>query len=54
MRKPGGRRASTRVPAVIINGRYLISGGQPSEVFEQAIRKIASEIAEGAAAEGAV
>ena len=42
------------VPAVIINGRYLISGGQPSEVFEQAIRKIASEIPEGAAAEGTV
>ena len=31
------------VPAVIINGRYLISGGQPSVVFEQAIRKIAGE-----------
>ena len=30
------------VPAVIINGRYLISGGQPAEAFEQAIRKIAA------------
>lgn len=30
------------VPAVIINGRYLISGGQPPEAFEQAIRKIAA------------
>jgi predicted DsbA family dithiol-disulfide isomerase len=40
------------VPAVIINGRYLISGGQPPEAFEQAIRKIASEIPEAAAAEG--
>ena len=38
------------VPAVIINGRYLISGGQPSEVFEQAIRKIAAEDAEAPAA----
>ena len=38
------------VPAVIINGRYLISGGQPSEVFEQAIRKIAAEAAEAPAA----
>ena len=37
------------VPAVIINGRYLISGGQPSEVFEQAIRKIAAEDAEAPA-----
>ncbi|MCL6699327.1 DsbA family oxidoreductase [Sphingomonas sp. NSE70-1] len=38
------------VPAVIINDRYLISGGQPSEVFEQAIRKIAAEGAEAPAA----
>ena len=30
------------VPAVIINGRHLISGGQPPEVFEQALRKIAA------------
>jgi predicted DsbA family dithiol-disulfide isomerase len=29
------------VPAVIINDRHLISGGQPPEVFEQAIRQIA-------------
>jgi predicted DsbA family dithiol-disulfide isomerase len=29
------------VPAVIINDRHLISGGQPVEVFEQALRKIA-------------
>ena len=31
------------VPAVIINDRHLISGGQPAEVFEQALRKIAAE-----------
>ena len=31
------------VPAVIINERYLISGGQPTEVFEAAIRKIAAD-----------
>jgi predicted DsbA family dithiol-disulfide isomerase len=31
------------VPAVIINDRYLISGGQPAEYFEQALRQIASE-----------
>lgn len=30
------------VPAVIINERHLISGGQPPEVFEQALRQIAS------------
>lgn len=31
------------VPAVIINDRHLISGGQPAEVFEQALRQIAAE-----------
>jgi predicted DsbA family dithiol-disulfide isomerase len=30
------------VPAVIINDRHLISGGQPAEVFENALRRIAS------------
>ncbi|MES2787452.1 MAG: DsbA family oxidoreductase [Pseudomonadota bacterium] len=32
------------VPAVIINGRYLIQGGQPPETFEQSLRQIASEV----------
>lgn len=31
------------VPAVIINDRHLISGGQPVAVFEQALRQIAAE-----------
>jgi predicted DsbA family dithiol-disulfide isomerase len=31
------------VPAVIINDRHLISGGQPAEVFEQALRQIAAQ-----------
>ena len=31
------------VPAVVINDRHLISGGQPPEVFEQALRRIAAE-----------
>jgi predicted DsbA family dithiol-disulfide isomerase len=31
------------VPAIIFNRRYLVSGGQPAEVFEQAIRQIVSE-----------
>ena len=31
------------VPSVVVNQRYLISGGQPAEVFEQALRKIAQE-----------
>jgi predicted DsbA family dithiol-disulfide isomerase len=29
------------VPAVIINDKHLISGGQPPEVFEQALRQLA-------------
>ena len=32
------------VPAIIIDESYLISGGQPSEVFEQVIRKIVPEL----------
>ena len=31
------------VPAIVINERHLISGGQPPEVFEQALRQIAAE-----------
>ena len=31
------------VPAVIINDRHLVSGGQPPEVFEQALRQIAAQ-----------
>ena len=31
------------VPAIIIDRKHLISGGQPSEVFEQALRQIAAE-----------
>ena len=31
------------VPAVIINDQQLISGGQPPEVFEQALRQIAKD-----------
>ena len=29
------------VPAIIIDRRHLISGGQPPEVFERALRQIA-------------
>lgn len=36
------------VPAVIINDRHLIQGGQPPELFEQAIRQIAAAEAAGA------
>jgi predicted DsbA family dithiol-disulfide isomerase len=31
------------VPSIIVNGRYLIQGGQPPEVFEQTLRQIAAE-----------
>ena len=34
-------RGIRSVPAVIINDQHLISGGQPVEVFEQALRQIA-------------
>lgn len=30
------------VPAIVINQRHLIQGGQPPEVFEQALRQIAA------------
>jgi predicted DsbA family dithiol-disulfide isomerase len=31
------------VPSVIVNSKYLIQGGQPVQIFEQALRRIASE-----------
>jgi predicted DsbA family dithiol-disulfide isomerase len=31
------------VPATVIDDRHLLSGGQPPEVFEQALRRIAAE-----------
>ena len=31
------------VPTVIVDGRHLIQGGQPVEVFEQALRRIAAQ-----------
>ena len=32
------------VPAVIINDKHLISGGQPVELFEQALRQVAAGV----------
>jgi len=43
-------RGINAVPSVIVNDRYLISGGQPAEVFEQALRQIAAETERGPAA----
>ncbi len=31
------------VPAIILNDRHLLQGGQPSEVFEQALREVAAQ-----------
>ena len=39
------RQGISAVPAIIINQRHLISGGQTPEVFEQALRQIASQAA---------
>ena len=38
-------RGINSVPAVVIEGKYLVSGGQPVAVFEQALRKIAEDMA---------
>jgi predicted DsbA family dithiol-disulfide isomerase len=35
-------RGINAVPAVVVDGKYLISGGQPAAVFEEALRKIAA------------
>lgn len=37
------RQGIHSVPAVIINDRHLVQGGQPPEVFEQALRQIAAQ-----------
>lgn len=36
-------RGINSVPAVVVEGKYLISGGQPAAVFEEALRKVAEE-----------
>lgn len=36
-------RGISAVPAVVINDRYLITGGQPPEAFESALREIAAD-----------
>jgi len=40
-----GRQGISAVPSVIVNDKYLIQGGQPAEIFEQALRQIAAEAA---------
>jgi predicted DsbA family dithiol-disulfide isomerase len=36
-------RGINGVPAVVVEGKWLISGGQPAGVFEEALRQMASE-----------
>jgi predicted DsbA family dithiol-disulfide isomerase len=36
-------RGINSVPAIVVNEKYLISGGQPAGAFEQALRQIAKE-----------
>lgn len=36
-------RGITAVPAVVVEGKWLISGGQPTGVFEEALRGMAGE-----------
>ena len=36
-------RGISSVPAVVVEGKYLISGGQPAAVFEEALRKMAAD-----------
>ena len=43
-------RGINSVPAVVIEGKYLISGGQPAAVFEEGLRKIAADRAAAEAA----
>ncbi|MEM8695327.1 MAG: DsbA family oxidoreductase [Pseudomonadota bacterium] len=38
-------RGVQSVPTIIVNGEYVINGGQPPEIFEKAFRHIASEVA---------
>jgi len=38
------QRGISSVPAIVINETYLISGGQPAQVFEEALRKVAAEV----------
>lgn len=43
-------RGVQSVPTIIVNGEYVINGGQPPAIFEKAFRHIASEVARDEAA----
>ncbi len=36
-------RGINSVPAIIFNERYLVSGAQPVDTFEQVIRQVAAQ-----------
>ena len=40
----GVSRGINGVPAVVVEGTWLISGGQPAGVFEEALRGMAAEV----------
>jgi predicted DsbA family dithiol-disulfide isomerase len=40
-------RGINAVPAIVIDGKHLISGGQPVAMFEQALRQIAGTVGTG-------
>lgn len=42
-------RGIRSVPAIVINGTWLISGGQPAAAFEQALRCIAADVEQASA-----
>jgi predicted DsbA family dithiol-disulfide isomerase len=46
-------RGIRSVPSLVIDGKWLISGGQPPETFEQALRQIAAEKSAASAATAA-
>ena len=37
-------RGINGVPAVVVEGKWLISGGQPAGVFEEALRRMAANV----------
>lgn len=41
------QRGVQSVPAIVLEEKYLISGGQPADLFEQALRQVAGETAVG-------
>ena len=46
-------RGIQAVPGIVINGQWLISGGQPAETFERALREIVRQVAAGGASSDA-